>query len=150
MSKSNRWSFNIDLRLQRHFTLLAPTEPNTDNISEIYTFILKNHFKDFRFAGTDKQEDIIDKLIHDIIEASCVILDKVKKGNKCFFPSATKFHYQWNMREISRVIDGVLEPPQRIIKMLSKFINYGITNAIVFSKIDYYSLMILKLGMEFY
>ena len=31
-----------------------------------------------------------------------------KKGNKCFFPSATKFHYQWNMREISRVIDGVL------------------------------------------
>ena len=101
-------SFNIDLRLQRHFTLLAPTEPNTDNISEIYTFILKNHFKDFRFMGADKQEDIIDKLIHDIIEASCGILDKVKKGNKCFFPSATKFHYQWNMREISRVIDGVL------------------------------------------
>ena len=33
---------------------------------------------------------------------------KSKKEIKCFFPLATKFHYQWNMREISRVIDGVL------------------------------------------
>ena len=99
-------SFNIDLRLQRHFTLLAPTEPNTNNISEIYTFILKNHFKDFHFNG--QQADTIDKLCHDIIEASCGILDRLRKGNKVFLPSATKFHYQWNMREISRIIDGLL------------------------------------------
>ena len=59
--------------------MLGPIEQNTDNISEIYIFILKNHLNYFRFFGVENQN-----LIHDIIEASCVILDKVKKGNKCF------------------------------------------------------------------
>ena len=43
---------------------------------------MKNHFKEFRFPGQEKQEDIIDKLCHDIIEASCAILEKVNKTNK--------------------------------------------------------------------
>ena len=99
-------SFVIDLRLQRHFTLIGASEPNATITEEIYTFILKNHFKDFHFNG--QQADTIDKLIKEIIEATVGILEKIRKGNKVFFPSATKFHYQWNMREISRVIDGIL------------------------------------------
>ena len=98
-------SFKIDLRLQRHFTLIGATEPNTQIITEIYTTILSNHFKEFRFKN---QSESIEKLSQDILEATCGLLDKVRKGNKAFTPSATKFHYQWNMREISRVIDGVL------------------------------------------
>ena len=98
-------SFRIDLRLQRHFTLLAASEPNSTMITEIYTTILANHFKEFRFRT---QSESIEKLSQDLLEATCGLLDKVRKGNKAFLPSATKFHYQWNMREISRVIDGIL------------------------------------------
>ena len=76
-------SFRIDLRLQRHFTLLGATEPNSTMITEIYTTILANHFKEFRFKS---QSDSIEKIAAEILEATCGILDKVRKGNKAFLP----------------------------------------------------------------
>ena len=111
-------SFNIDLRLQRHFTLIGASEPNASITSEIYTFILKNHFKEFHF--NNQKEDTIDKLISEVIDASVGILERVRKGNKVFFPSATKFHYQWNMREISRLIDGVLRSASSAYKDITQ------------------------------
>ncbi|MGL4948150.1 MAG: hypothetical protein ACRC42_02070, partial [Mycoplasma sp.] len=97
-------SFLIDLRLQRHFTLLATSIPDNAMVSEIYNYILKNHFKDFKFSDP---KDTIDVVSKKIVEATCVLYSSIIK-NAEFKPSATKFHYQWNLREIGHVIDGVL------------------------------------------
>jgi dynein heavy chain len=97
-------SFVIDTRLQRHFTLIATTEPKQEIIDEIYTTILNNHFKEFRFKGGENYQD----LSKYIIAASFDLLEKFRKKEKTFFPTALKFHYQWNLREISRVVNGLL------------------------------------------
>ena len=50
-------SFKIDLRLQRHFSVLAPSKPDQEVISGIYRVILTNHFKDFKFKGFEKKPE---------------------------------------------------------------------------------------------
>ena len=97
-------SFKIDLRLQRHFTALAASEPKQEIITDIYVKILKNHLTNFKFRSNES----VEKVAEYIITASCQLLERIRKGEKCFTPSASKFHYQWNLREISRVIEGVL------------------------------------------
>lgn len=114
-------SFKVDLRLQRHFTVLATTEPKQEIINEVYTFILKNHFKEFKFKSVDgKPEELNEKLVSEIISASCMLLDKIRKGDKCFTPSATKFHYQWNLREIAKIIEGVLRTKNTYYKEIEQ------------------------------
>lgn len=101
-------SFKIDLRLQRHFTTLSPSEPKEDVISGIYFTILKNHFKDFKFKGYErKPEEGVEQISKEIINASCKILDDIRK-HRDFAPNAQKFHYQWNLREIAKIISGIL------------------------------------------
>lgn len=97
-------SFIIDSRLQRHFCLVGATPPNEAIVSEIYTYILKNHFKEFRFPNPN---DTIDKVCKTIIDATWTLYNAIK-SEPIFNPSATKFHYQWNLREIAHIIDGML------------------------------------------
>jgi dynein heavy chain len=97
-------SFVIDLRLQRHFNVIATTEPKQDIIEEIYTTILNNHFQHFRFRGNESYEIFSQR----IVKASFDILEKFRKKEKSFFPTALKFHYQWNLREISKIVNGLL------------------------------------------
>jgi len=97
-------SFVVDSRLQRHFTVLCTSEPSPEVINNIYLFILTNHFKNFKF----KNGDPIQKICSDIMGATSAILDAVRNQNRCFAPSASKFHYQWNLREISKLVEGML------------------------------------------
>jgi dynein heavy chain len=101
-------SFKIDSRCQRHFTVLVPSEPKEDVIRGIYGIILQTHFKEFKFKGFEKnaQQAIID-LSDQLINASFRILDDIRK-HKDFAPNAQKFHYQWNLRECAKLINGLL------------------------------------------
>ena len=103
-------SFNIDLRLQRHFSVLCPSKPEKDVICGIYEKILYNHFKDFRFKGYERDQekgvsDLIDRLM---IVSNDLLRLVLEPSNKEFIANAQKFHYQWNLREIARVLSGVL------------------------------------------
>lgn len=53
-------SFNIDLRLQRHFTTVALSLPDNTTLQTIYGQILGNHFNNF-----DQQcKDMVDRIIN--------------------------------------------------------------------------------------
>ena len=90
-------SFSVDTRLQRHFSTFTMFTPGQDLIKQIYAKILEGHFQRFE-AHTQK-------LCDKIIDATIFVFNKLLKDTQ-FSPSAKKFHYQFNLRELSKVIEG--------------------------------------------
>ena len=92
-------SFTVDMRLQRHFTTFACMLPTRDILGSIFRSILGGHLRGF--------DNSISKLKDKVVDAT-IDLFKMITDNSEFSPSARKFHYQFNLRDISRIIGGVM------------------------------------------
>lgn len=90
-------SFVINPRLQRHFTTFCCTMPSKSDLATIYGTILDIHLSLF--------PDSIKKISETIVSATLDLHEEVSSG---FLPSATKFHYNFNMRELANVFEGLL------------------------------------------
>ena len=109
-------SFTVNLRLQRHFSLFTMSTPTLDILKTIYCQILSAHLSQFDQAC----QKISDKLI----DATIAVFNKILKDTT-FSPSAKKFHYQFNLREISKVVEGLMmsnpnayrNNPSKLIKL---------------------------------
>ena len=89
-------SFNITPRMQRHFVTLAVQMPGKDVIRSVFAQIIEGHLSSFdpdvgKYAG---------KITDALIELHGSVANT-------FLPSAVKFHYQWNLRELSNVTQGI-------------------------------------------
>ncbi|CAG9311235.1 unnamed protein product [Blepharisma stoltei] len=93
-------SFTVDTRLQRHFTTFATYLPTNEILTQIYKSILGGHLANF--------DNSISKLGDKIIQATIELFKKIT-DNPEFSPSAKKFHYQFNLRDISRIIAGIMQ-----------------------------------------
>jgi len=92
-------SFVVDLRLTRHFTLVACLTAEKEILSTIYFQILDNHLRTFDKANAD--------LSRKIIEATMTVFLAVASAPQ-FAPTARKFHYQFNLRDFSRIIENIM------------------------------------------
>lgn len=92
-------SFNVDLRLQRHFSVFCQPAANEMIISQVYSPVLSNHLSSFGESFADMAQRILKGTIH--------LYQAISRDSQ-FNPSAKKFHYQFNLREISKVIQGVM------------------------------------------
>eukprot|EP00746_Dinoflagellata_sp_MGD_P094656 gnl/MRDRNA2_/MRDRNA2_37720_c0_seq1.p1 gnl/MRDRNA2_/MRDRNA2_37720_c0~~gnl/MRDRNA2_/MRDRNA2_37720_c0_seq1.p1 ORF type:complete len:2173 (+),score=502.56 gnl/MRDRNA2_/MRDRNA2_37720_c0_seq1:470-6520(+) len=92
-------SFMINGRLQRQFTVLTTYTPGPDVISGIYSKILARHL-----GGFSNQ---IQKMMEPIVNATIDTLTSIL-NTPCFLPSASKFHYQFNLKDISNIFQGLL------------------------------------------
>jgi len=90
-------SFVINPRLQRHFVTLSCQMPSDQDLNQIYGSILRNHLSDF---PTPAQ-----KLAGTIMDATILIFKEVSSK---FLPSAIKFHYNFNMRDLTNVFQGLM------------------------------------------
>ena len=93
-------SFTVDPRLQRHFTTFGTMLPSQEILVHIYSSILGGHLNQF--------DTKISKLKDKVIDATLELF-KLISANPEFAPSAKKFHYQFNLRDISRIIGGVMQ-----------------------------------------
>lgn len=91
-------SFQVDLRLQRNFSVFTMYTPTQDIITTIFGSILGAHF-----ATLDPK---VKDLASPIVEATIQLFKQILKTTQ-FSPSAKKFHYQFNFRELSKVIEGM-------------------------------------------
>ncbi len=92
-------SFNINPRLQRHFWICSIPFPTDASLMNIYSFFLNGHFKAFNQAI---QEFITGRsIITAILQVHQRVSAKFKK-------SAINFHYEFNIRHITGVFQGVL------------------------------------------
>jgi dynein heavy chain len=100
-------SFMTHGRLQRHFTVLTCFTANTESVSQIYTKILGHHLGGFD-NGVQKLKEMI---VAATTEALNIILN-----TPCFLPSASKFHYQFNLKDMSNIFQGLLNSVPGIYK----------------------------------
>jgi dynein heavy chain len=106
-------SFNINPRLQRHFWICAIPFPSDDSIRTIYQFFLTGHFKQF----PPNIQDLTKGLVAGIVKLHKSVFAKFKK-------SAINFHYEFNIRHITGVFQGVLmstvekfKDPEKVAKL---------------------------------
>jgi len=88
-------SFEICERCQRHFATFAIAMPSKSDLTTIFDSLFGGHLNTF---STQMQE-----LSGKIVEAAIAIHEVV---NTKFLPSAVKFMYNWNMRELSSIFQG--------------------------------------------
>ncbi|XP_031848127.1 dynein beta chain, ciliary [Nomia melanderi] len=94
-------SFTINARLQRHFAVFAVNFPSEDNLIRIYSQMLEQHltnpFNKFNASLTNISESLL--------AAALFCHNKI---SSTFLPTAVKFHYVFNLRDLSNIFQGIL------------------------------------------
>lgn len=89
-------SFTINPRLQRHFCVFAVSFPGSESLTTIYQNILTQHY----LNAEQKFNLCVTKLTQNIVAASLALHNKVAQ---IFLPTAIKFHYIFNLRDLSNI-----------------------------------------------
>ncbi|RVE68725.1 hypothetical protein OJAV_G00094270 [Oryzias javanicus] len=92
-------SFTIDPRLQRHFSVFALPFPGNDALTTIYNSILSQHLKAGEFSAT------VQKSCSALVNVALALHQAI---SITFLLSAVKFHYIFNLRDISNIFQGIL------------------------------------------
>nr|XP_018673081.1 dynein beta chain, ciliary [Ciona intestinalis] len=95
-------SFTINPRLQRHFCVFAVNFPSTEALESIYSSILGWHFSGgsgYAFPPN------VSKNVDSVVRAAVHLHQRV---TATFLPTAIKFHYIFNLRDLSNVFQGLL------------------------------------------
>lgn len=77
-------SFVIDLRLSRHFTMVALGTPDKEILQTIYHQVLQSHLKDF--------DSTFNNYAKKVVDATSVVFNGIALSAQ-FMPTARKFHY---------------------------------------------------------
>ena len=89
-------SFSISDRLQRQFSTFACMMPSQADLKTIYHSILEGHLESFDRSIAGLTDALVDSTV-----------SITKSVQSSFLPSAIKFTYNWNMRELSNVVQGL-------------------------------------------
>ncbi|XP_025202252.1 dynein beta chain, ciliary-like, partial [Melanaphis sacchari] len=108
-------SFTIDSRLQRHFYVFALGFPSHDALYTIYSSILTQHLKN----PVNKFNSTVLKLADIIVQLAINFHEKILT---VFLPTAIKFHYIFNLRDMSNVFQGIMFTTGECVSTTSSFI----------------------------
>lgn len=89
-------SFTINPRLQRHFSTFAVSFPGAEAMLHIYGNILSQHMSNPANKFNPKLVGSVENLIRTAIMVH-------QRMNVTFLPTAVKFHYNFNMRDLANI-----------------------------------------------
>lgn len=92
-------SFTINPRLQRHFSVFALSFPGAESLRTIYVSILSQHLANSNFVAACQ------KISSQVVDAALAFHNRVAAS---FLPTAIKFHYVFNLRDLSNIFQGTL------------------------------------------
>uniref|UniRef100_A0A665X2B6 Dynein, axonemal, heavy chain 9 n=1 Tax=Echeneis naucrates TaxID=173247 RepID=A0A665X2B6_ECHNA len=92
-------SFTINPRLQRHFSVFAMSFPGHEALSSIYNSILSQHLKGEGFTVA------LQKSCPTLVQLALTLHQRI---SSTFLPNAVKFHYIFNLRDLSNIFQGIL------------------------------------------
>uniref|UniRef100_A0A667HHJ3 Dynein axonemal heavy chain 17 n=1 Tax=Lynx canadensis TaxID=61383 RepID=A0A667HHJ3_LYNCA len=101
-------SFTIDPRLQRHFSVFAVSFPGQEALTTIYNTILAQHLA-FRSVPA-----VVQKMSAQLVTSALALHQKV---TAMFLPTAIKFHYVFNLRDLSSIFQGLLFSTAEILRV---------------------------------
>jgi dynein heavy chain len=113
-------SFTINPRLQRHFWLLAVGMPENSSLSTIYSAYLTKHFSRFKASILEQ--------IQFIIKATLQLHSDVTT-TKQFRKTAQNFHYEFNVRHLTNVFQGLLNAKTEAIQEPDKLVRLWVHEA---------------------
>ncbi|CAF3393401.1 unnamed protein product [Rotaria sp. Silwood1] len=99
-------SFTIDTRLQRHFAVFAVSFPGLEALETIYVGILSQHLAE-GFAQP------VQKYTTSLVRGA---LELHRRITASFLPTAIKFHYIFNLRDLSNIFQAILFTKPEAIK----------------------------------
>jgi len=106
-------SFFVNPRFQRHFWLLAVPFPEQASLITIYSTFMNGHFKKFKQGVQD--------LVPAVIKAALALHAGVVAS---FRKTAINFHYEFNIRHLSNMFQGLLvaspshfQDPEKLVRM---------------------------------
>jgi dynein heavy chain len=111
-------SFIVDPRLQRHFWLLAVGMPEQSSLFTIYSAYLQKHFTSFP-ASIIEQVPVV-------IKATLQLHQEVERS---FRKTAQNFHYEFNVRHLTNVFQGLLTAKIEAIKQPDNFVKLWVHEA---------------------
>jgi len=94
-------SFTINPRLQRHYCAFAVSFPGPEALYHIYYSILSQHVEN----PINKFPNSILKVVDPLIKTAITLHQKI---GSTFLPTAVKFHYSFNMRDLANIFQGML------------------------------------------
>ncbi|XP_027272227.1 dynein heavy chain 11, axonemal isoform X2 [Cricetulus griseus] len=92
-------SFSINPRLQRHFTVFAFNFPSLEALTTIYGQIFSFHLQQQAFCPS------VLRTGPSLIQATIAFHRMMAES---FVPTAIKFHYIFNLRDLSNIFQGIL------------------------------------------
>jgi dynein heavy chain len=92
-------SFTIDTRLQRHFAVFAVSFPGLEALETIYVGILSQHLAE---GFPQPVQKYATNLVRGAIELH-------RRITASFLPTAIKFHYIFNLRDLSNIFQVCLK-----------------------------------------
>ncbi|KAL7754360.1 hypothetical protein RI367_000341 [Sorochytrium milnesiophthora] len=98
-------NFTITPRLQRHFGVFAVNFPTIDSLQTIYNSIIQGHLSQMSASVQKTGEKLV---------AAALTMHKRITGT--FLPTAIKFHYIFNLRDLSNIFQGVLFAQKEVLK----------------------------------
>lgn len=110
----------LDPRFVSQFCSLNITTPSDEAICHIYQSILTEHlsFSNFQFeiSGEDGNHRAIEQFSSRLTQVTLRIFKEVVRA---LYPTPSRFHYLFNMRDISRVYEGLcMMSPQKFNKAM--------------------------------
>ncbi|KFV69246.1 Dynein beta chain, ciliary, partial [Dryobates pubescens] len=100
---------------QRHFCTFAVSMPGQEALARIYSTILMQHLSSGSFSGA------VQKSAQQLVALALALHQKVAAA---FLPTAIKFHYVFNLRDLSNIFQGLLfsspecvQQPQDLVKL---------------------------------
>ncbi|TNN78182.1 Dynein heavy chain 11, axonemal [Liparis tanakae] len=92
-------SFSINPRLQRHFSVFAVHFPSAEGLATIFSSILSAHFLQGGFSYG------VSRSVGSLMQAAICLHQKISQN---FLPTAIRFHYIFNLRDLSNIFQGIL------------------------------------------
>ncbi|CAF4883144.1 unnamed protein product, partial [Rotaria magnacalcarata] len=93
----NAGTFNIDARLQRHFSTFAVPLSNKSTLHTIYSKMVEAKFSNINKIDLKTQTSFLNQFI-------TVIIQFHQRISSVFLPTAIKFHYFFNLRDLSNIV----------------------------------------------
>ncbi|XP_031749733.1 dynein heavy chain 11, axonemal [Xenopus tropicalis] len=106
-------SFSINPRLQRHFSVFAVHFPGADALNTIYSKIISTHFQHGSFSYS------VIKAVPTLVQAAICLHQKMTQN---FLPTAIRFHYIFNLRDLTHVFQGILLASPECIRFSSDLV----------------------------
>ena len=105
-------SFEINPRLQRWFTVFAIGLPGPSSLLTIYQTFLEGHLRDF--------DAEVKGVVSNLIKAALGLHTQVAQT---FRKTAANFHYEFNIRHLSNVFQGLLVSEPEQFQTVEKFVH---------------------------